>query len=236
MVASLLSITLQLSDIGLPLADPILNLNYAPTGTFFSNLPDSNQSSVGMTLTESETYWSTNWNCNALRMNGVDGVLNNTILSRAIVIHGFDFSASDVAWDAQTPTSWGCVMLPKSGFFEGTPSAPIADLIIRDIIGGPVLLYHDRLDPKINEQDYQAELQFYEKLKSMIADQIAELSTKYGWSPEQASGYLEQLHVKLREKLMPRVDATYAYFKTPSLYVGVELKSEDACEKVLGLN
>ena len=213
----------------------VLNFSDQLSAEFFSNEAESNQSSVGMTYSDPSTYWSNTFSCNALRMNGVDGDLNSKLLSRAVVVHAFDYSAVDIRDYRLVPSSWGCVMLQRKGFYQGQPDAPIADLIIKDMTGGPILLYHERMKPEVNESTYQDQVQAYTTLQLNMMEKMREFAMTYEWTPEQLNTYENEVSNQLKKSYLDRVEQTYRYFKTPSKFVGKEPKSEAACLKALNM-
>jgi hypothetical protein len=227
--------SLTLKDTSSGYKNPVLQFSDELTSSFFSNDDGTYQSTIGMTISESKTYWSSQFSCNALRMSGLDGALNSRILSRAIVVHAFDYSVNDIGRYKHLPASWGCVMLPRSGYYQGTPDAPIADIIIKDMMGGPILLYHDRMKPEVNEKAYQDQLEIYAELQMSVSRKLSTFATQFYWTPEQVAQYQNELSDKLKKLYLEPVQKTYEYFKTPSKFVGKEPKSENTCMKALNL-
>jgi|GEM_PF-2586806 len=230
------SVYLTLRDTSSGYSNPALLFNDDLNASFFSNDSGSNQSTIGMTITNSKTYWSTSFECNALRMNGVDGSLNSKILSRAIVVHAFDYEAADIRYSDHLPASWGCIMIERTGYYKGVTDAPIADTVIKDMTGGPILLYHERLKPEVNERVHQEQLAVYADLQLSLDRNVSGFAVQYHWSPEQTAKFGKELSQKLKAAYLDPLEKTYQYFKTPSKYVGKEPKSDAACIQALHLN
>jgi hypothetical protein len=75
----------------------------------FSNIPESNMSSLGFFLT-GETY--TGKHGLSLYLDGLDGEFNNNARSRAIVIHGADYVSEDfIRTNGRLGRSFGCPAL-----------------------------------------------------------------------------------------------------------------------------
>lgn len=76
----------------------------------FSNIEDSRQSSLGFYLT-AETY--TGRHGHSLRLDGVDGNLNDLARQRFIVVHSADYATQDhIDQYSILGRSWGCPALP----------------------------------------------------------------------------------------------------------------------------
>ncbi|MBS1961367.1 MAG: murein L,D-transpeptidase catalytic domain family protein [Bdellovibrionales bacterium] len=101
----------------------------------FSNVVDSNKSSVGFLLASDNPYEGM-WGY-SLRMHGIDGALNSNVHQRAMVLH---------PWPTIHPrelsklnpivqSSLGCLSLPfyESGKFYGLDDQPLSKLIIDTI-------------------------------------------------------------------------------------------------------
>jgi len=229
------SVYLTLKDTSSGYSNPVLLFNDDLNASFFSNDSGSNQSTIGMTISNPSTYWSSSFECKALRMNGVDGSLNSKILSRAIVVHAFDYQAADIRYYDHLPASWGCIMIERTGFYKGVADAPIADTVIKDMTGGPILLYHERLKPEVNERVHQEQLAVYADLQLSLDRNVSGFAAQYHWSPEQTEKFGKELSQKLKAAYLDPLEQTYQYFKTPSKYVGKEPKSDAACIQALHL-
>jgi hypothetical protein len=78
--------------------------------TKFSNRPRSMESSVGFYLT-SDTYMGSNGY--SLKLNGLEGGINNNASRREIVIHGADYvSEQYINQNGYLGRSWGCPAVP----------------------------------------------------------------------------------------------------------------------------
>lgn len=232
---SSMNVELTLSNTSSGQKDGVLYDSNPSRASFFSNVPESNETSAGMTFTEPHTYWSTVMERNGLRMHGLDGELDSKIAERGIVLHGWAFTAQEIAYYHIFPTSDGCVMLPESGFYKGTPNAAIFDLIEPDLASSAVLLYHKRLDPKQNELSHELQLNTFSELDSMIPGKIKPFAELYHWSSEETAKYTEELRAKLKQGLLTRIEDTYQYFKNSSKFVGQPVASEEQCIQDLNL-
>jgi len=77
--------------------------------TRFSNEPDSNQSSLGLFLTQ-DAYMGKNGY--SLRLRGLDEGFNDRAYDRAIVMHGADYVSDEFAHaNGRLGRSWGCPAL-----------------------------------------------------------------------------------------------------------------------------
>ena len=77
--------------------------------TRFSNEPDSNQSSLGLFLTQ-DAYIGKNGY--SLRLRGLDEGFNDRAYDRAIVMHGADYVSDEFAHaNGRLGRSWGCPAL-----------------------------------------------------------------------------------------------------------------------------
>lgn len=98
----------------------------------FSNVVDSNKSSVGFILASDNPYDGM-WGY-SLRMHGIDGALNSKMHERAMVIHPWpNIHPRDIAkLNAAQQSSLGCLSLPyyESGKFYGKDDQPLSKLII----------------------------------------------------------------------------------------------------------
>lgn len=93
----------------------------------FSNIPSSNQSSVGF-YTTAEVYNGKHGR--SLRLDGLDAGLNSKARERAIVVHGADYVSQDVInATGRLGRSQGCPALPMDLFSD----------IINDIKGNTLL-------------------------------------------------------------------------------------------------
>jgi hypothetical protein len=101
----------------------------------FSNVVDSNKSSVGFLLASDLPYDGT-WGY-SLRMHGIDGVLNSNVHARAMILHPWPtIHPRELAkLNATEESSLGCLALPyyESGKFYGKDDQPLSRLIIDTI-------------------------------------------------------------------------------------------------------
>lgn len=82
----------------------------------FSNMPESNQSSVGF-YTTAEVY--TGKHGRSLRLDGLDAGLNHNARGRAIVVHGAEYVSQDVInATGRLGRSQGCPALPMDMFSD----------------------------------------------------------------------------------------------------------------------
>ena len=234
-IKSTLDLELSLKDTDSGEEDAVFSKENAHTSSFFSNVSGSNQSSTGMAVFYSNTYNSPTFNSLAVRMDGVDGDLNDHLLERAIVVHAFDYKTLDIA-QHDLPTSEGCLMLQRSDFYKGRSRFAVSDNVIPDLLGSPILLYSERMRAAENEKEHRKQLEMAPKIQSQMEAEYQRLADFYKWSPAQSKKYLDQLSEKLKAQLMPRIEQTYQYFKTASKFVDRPLKSEAQCLKVLGID
>ena len=107
----------------------------------FSNVVDSNKSSVGFLLASDRPYEG-QWGY-SLRMHGIDGALNSKVHVRAMVLHPWPtiHPREMSKLNAQVQTSLGCLSLPfyESGKFYGMDDQPLSKLIIDTIKGRSVI-------------------------------------------------------------------------------------------------
>lgn len=80
----------------------------------FSNIPNSNQSSLGFYLT-AETYYGKHGL--SLRLDGLEEGINHNARKRAIVIHNAHYASTDfIQRYGRLGRSFGCPALPKEGY------------------------------------------------------------------------------------------------------------------------
>ena len=73
---------------------------------YFSNIPESHQSSLGM-LRGAEDYWGSQGH--SLRLDGLESGYNDNVRTRAIVLHGAEYARAEfVATYGRAGLSWGC--------------------------------------------------------------------------------------------------------------------------------
>lgn len=195
---------------------------------FFSNQPESGQSSIGMAVAKPTTYWSDKvWSGvpqgHSVRLVGVDGKLNDQLMSRGVVIHGFDFDPKDFPRFG-APNSLGCVMVDRS----------ISAEVMNEMMGGPVMLYHDRLFPEDNEEAYRSQLEEVARMKSDISRNLRTLGAKYRWSEKAIAANEARLTARLAP-LRQKIESVYRYFKNDSRFITFEPKDPEACAKSLGI-
>lgn len=78
---------------------------------WFSNRPDSKQSSLGFVVTE-DTYYGKHGL--SLRLKGTEERYNSNCLQRYIVVHGADYATEDFVQEyGRLGRSWGCPALPR---------------------------------------------------------------------------------------------------------------------------
>jgi hypothetical protein len=101
----------------------------------FSNVVDSNESSLGFALASDIPYQGM-WGY-SLRFHGIDGALNSNVHERAMVIHPWPtIHPRELAkLNATVQSSLGCLSLPyyESGKFYGLDDQPLSKLIIDTI-------------------------------------------------------------------------------------------------------
>jgi hypothetical protein len=215
--------------------DVIIEHRAYDTASFFSNRPGSEMSSVGMAIADTQTYFSQTNRWNALRLQGVDGPLNNKMGPRAVVFHEWNFDGSQVRSSRKAPMSQGCPMLPTRGAYQGQFNVEIAMLIMNEIRGAPVLLTHDRMDPAVNRAQYQQQKETLKQLEADLTDSFNYYAEGYGWPAEVRQEILKSEIRRLRDQFEPRIEESFQYFQTASLYFGREPKNLAACESALGL-
>lgn len=126
--------------------------------TLFSNIPNSEQTSLGFMLTQ-ETYRG-RWGF-SMRLKGIDPKLNSKVRSRAIVMHGAgSLFAENSTWGSMGMSA-GCITLPiyESGKFYGLSDRPLNELVINKVKNGSIIFsYSDALDhdssPLINNSKW----------------------------------------------------------------------------------
>ena len=218
-------------------SDVVLEYSDVNTSHYFSNVPESDISTVGMTVAEPAPYFSDSFLSQALRMNGKDPALNGNIYMRDIVLHGNDYHSADVRRDHELPSSLGCLMFPKDDFLEGVDHVRVSDVITNSLIGSPVLLFHQRLlSAAQNERSYQAELSDYAKLHLMLNQNLKTLAEKYQWSGQQLQTHLDDYAAQLKRDVYDRLESTHEYFRNRSNTIGKSPISDLDCIKRLGID
>jgi len=98
----------------------------------FSNVVDSNKSSVGFVLASDHPYEGM-WGY-SLRLHGIDGALNTNMHERAMILHPWPtIHPRELSkLNATEQSSLGCLSLPfyESGKFYGKDDQPLSKLII----------------------------------------------------------------------------------------------------------
>lgn len=205
-------------------------VHYRPKAPpFFSNRSESGQSTVGMAIAADTTYYSEkNYGGlvqgESLRLKGVDGSLNDKLLSRGIVIHRFEFSP----WEPNKaiPTSLGCFMIPVNQI----------DQILSLVKGTAVMIDHERLDSSINDKTYQAEKANLETLLTTFEGNVRKYQAQY---PHLTPAFFADRRKQLKgeiARLQTKIEETYRYFKQSSKYIGMDPDNVDACAAALGIN
>lgn len=214
----------------------VLKQGDSSVASFFSNRSGSNQSSVGMAIADSEPYYSTEKEWNALRLTGVDGALNSNLKPRAVVFHEWNYGSQTMGYYLQAPLSEGCPMLPTRGYYQGQYNVEIARKLMAELYSAPVLFYHDRMKSAgENETQYKTQLELLASMSEEVSTNMKYYAENYEWTPEKAKKYETVIQTKLESTWHPLIDETYKYFKNKSLYFGVEPKNEAACRKALGI-
>ena len=112
--------------------------------TDFSNIPNSEQTSLGFILTQ-ETYRGM-WGY-SMRLKGLDTSLNSKVRSRAIVMHGAGSLYAEIATYGNMGLSAGCITLPiyESGKFYGLKDRSLNEIIINKVKNGSIIFsYSDK--------------------------------------------------------------------------------------------
>lgn len=214
--------------------DVVMSYNETAIASLFSNREGSEMSSVGMAIADTQTYFSAKNNWTALRLTGVDGPLNSLIYKRAVVFHEWGYTGSEVRYSGMAPLSQGCPMLPTRGTYQGRTNVEIAKLIMSEVYGSPVMLYHDRLKPEVNEATYREQLETMKSLRADLTETMLGYQADYGWDDQQRARY-EAFFVGKLDEISARIEESYKYFRNRSAYYGVEPKNPGACLKALGL-
>jgi hypothetical protein len=209
------------------LNEEILSFRAGPP-VFFGDIPNTPVSPVGMTVAEPTSYESKRryWGGlqgTSVRLIGVDGALNANLHKRGVDLHGFNFHINDFS-KVGAPESLSCVMIDSS----------IAIDVMNEMMGGPVMLYHDRLFPEINEQIHQAQLRELSQMGEQIVRRLRALGAKYGWSEAGIARNAAALKARL-EPVRAETERTYRYFKNGSRYITFEPQDPRRCEQVLGI-
>lgn len=196
---------------------------------FFSNVPESGQSSVGMAIAANETYESEKVYAGipvgtAVRMKGVDGGLNDKLLDRGMVIHGYPFNRDGKFGQNGAPSSAGCVMVDNS----------IAAQVRREMMGGPVMLYHDRLFPDNNEYYYRQDMAEMARLDREISLNLRTFAVRYSLAPAAVARAEKELKKELAG-FKAKAVATYKYFKRDSKFITFDPRNPKMCAKRLGI-
>lgn len=202
---------------------------------FFSNQPGSEQSSVGLAVTDTATYYSAERKWNALRMTGVDGELNDKLKSRAVVFHEWNYSPAQIRAYQAAPFSWGCPMLPTSGSYQGENNIEIAKRIMNDMRGAVVVMVHDRMLSKTeNESQSEAQLEQLSQLLGEVDENVESLAGEETWSTEVANQVRSSLRSQVLLRLQSRIESTNKYFQNRSKFIGVE-PAADPCLRALSI-
>ena len=127
-------------------------------------------------------------------------------------------------------------MLQRNGDYKGNSNEAISEVIIQDILGSPILLYSDRMNPDENEKAHQRQLDQVNQIQKSMAVEFQKFQDFYRWPAADSQRYLDQLSVKLKGLLTPRIEETYRYFKNASRFVGRPLQSDAQCLKSLGID
>ncbi len=203
---------------------------------FFSNREGSELSTLGMAIAQDSPYQSDTFNSKALRLDGVDGPLNNNLLDRAIVLHAWGMFSEQVRLSQRLTTSEGCLMFGNDDFYQGTDHVNVSEVIINSMLGSPILLYHERLNnPTLNEKAYRDELNNYAAMQIEFAEHMKDLASQYGWTDSQTVQYSAVFSKMMKEQVYDLMVQTHQYFQTASRFIGKDPKSESNCMKALGI-
>lgn len=213
----------------------VLSYGDSAHATLFSNRSGSNQSSAGMAIADTQTYYSNQKEWTALRLTGVDGELNSRIRSRAVVLHEWGYDGQTMRWQKEAPLSEGCPMLPRNAFYRGQSGAEVAKILMQEVYGSPIFFYHDRLRATANESAYREQLALLRTLRGEITSSMDAYQQDYEWDAATRKRYEDTIAGQLESTYSPLIEETYKYFKNRSAYFGVEPKSTAACLKALGL-
>ncbi len=203
----------------------VLHYHDENTTAFFSNIHESFQSSVGMVRVADSPYYSQLMKKLGQRMFGLDGELNDQLESRGVVLHRGDIRERKVARKCELETSEGCVMFPNA--FEQE--------LFSESEGGPLLLYHDRMETTRNNEAHEKQLQFEKEISSLLEQKIVLLALQYRWSTDELAQAQERGRSWLKKSLSDKIEGTYRYFQTASRFVNQPLLSEDDCAARLGI-
>jgi hypothetical protein len=203
---------------------PLIRRRGYQESRFFSNRPGSKQSTLGTAIADTGTYFSKTFESLALRLIGVDPSLNANLLERAIVFHAWGYTDAAAA-QGFLPASQGCLMFPYRDTFEGIPETDVNRLMIRELKGVPVFLYHPRLlDRELNKRVYSADLEEYGAMRTELARRV---------ETEGVSARLLEFEKVLERQWLKRAKETRAYFSRGSRFIGHEPADEVGCVEIL---
>ena len=199
----------------------ILHEGHLDEARFFSARPGSLESSLGLALADSIPYASPLWGDPALRITGLDGLLNATLKGRGVVFHSFDYSEEQVQRMGLAPLSEGCLMLP--GIDETRKW-------IQDLKGALVLLFHERLtSPELNQNLLDEDRNTYEKLRQSLRPRLEAMATDLGWDPATLQAKINFYETKLKTNWLDRATETFELSRQGSKFIHVSLKDEERC-------
>lgn len=210
-------IELNWSEAGISGSVPVLEIDNPNTTAFFSNIPDSHQSSVGMAQIDPVTYVSSVGG-NATRLNGLDGDLNDLIFPRDIVIHGDDMTQAELE-HGTVAESWGCFMFPRDQI----------DKVLNLVIGQPLFINHQRMDPDVNEREYQRWKNYELELQAKVERQVTVRSLSELWPETKKQQILKLLESALAKDFSTKVEETHDYFKNASLFLTPDTAEDIRC-------
>lgn len=199
---------------------------------FFSARAGSSQSSLGFAVAAKTLYFSGEFQSRALRMIGLDGPLNESLLSRGVVFHEWAYRAGDVVRSGRIPPSEGCLMFPKADDFEGELDAKVTEKMNEDLKGVPVLLYEERLaDSGILEAQHQEERRRYQEWSEEVRGNLAALAEREGWSTERLQALEGEFLGRLKNEWLQKSEETYRYLKEGSRWIGKRPRNDEACAR-----
>ena len=197
---------------------------------FFSARAGSSQSSLGFAVAAKTPYFSGEFQSHALRMTGLDGPLNESLLSRGVVFHEWDYRAGDVVRSRRIPPSEGCLMFPKADDFEGERKVRVTEKMNEDLKGVPVLLYEERLtDSGILEAQHQEERRQFQEWSEEVRGKLAALAESQGWSSERLQALEDEFLGRLKTEWLQKSEETYRYLNERSRWIGKRPRNDAAC-------
>ena len=165
----------------------------------FSNIVDSNTSSVGFVLASDLPYIGM-WGY-SLRFHGIDVNLNSNVHDRAMVLHPWPtIHARELSkLDGVTQMSLGCLSLPyyESGKFYGKDDQPLSKLIIDTIKKRSVIFIST---PQI---DLEKKSIYLRSTELLPADQRDQIIAKVNY---------ESAHQPISEREVETLPAKYNYW------------------------